>query len=71
VPINSLEIGAPAEIYLHEQQRLVMRRRQPMAALGAPSLQYKSAGFRRHSRAETVRFGTTSIVGLKRSLRHS
>ncbi len=48
-----------------------MRRRQPMAALGSASLQYKSAGFRRHARAETVRFGTASIVGLKRSLRHS
>jgi hypothetical protein len=48
-----------------------MRRRQPMTTLGAPSLQYKSAGFRRHTRAKSVRLGTTPVVGLKRSLRHS
>jgi len=51
--------------------RLVMRRRQAFAALGAAPFQHQAAVLGRHARAETVRLGAAAIVRLKGSLRHS
>src|SRR6185436_13901201 len=51
--------------------RLVMRRCQAFAALGAAPFEHQPAVLGRHARAESVRLGAAAIVGLKGSLRHS
>ncbi len=47
-----------------------MRRSESLTAFGAAPLKHQTAVFRRHPRAESVRFGAAAIVGLKGSLRH-
>jgi hypothetical protein len=49
---------------------LVMRRREPLAALGAAALEHQAAILGRHARAKTVRLGTAAVVRLKGSLWH-
>jgi hypothetical protein len=48
-----------------------MRRRQSLAAFGAPAFQHDPAIFGGHARSKTVRLGAPAIVWLKGSLRHS
>ncbi len=49
---------------------LVMRRREPFAALGAAALDDQAAVLGRHARPKAVRLGAAAIVRLKGSLRH-
>jgi hypothetical protein len=48
-----------------------MRRRQTLAALGAPPLQHKAAALRRHACAEAVCLCAPAIVGLESTFRHN
>jgi hypothetical protein len=48
-----------------------MRRRQTLAALCAATLEHQPAILRGHTGAKTMRLGSTTIVRLKCSLRHS
>ena len=50
---------------------LVMRGRQPLAALGAAAFEDELAALCTHADAETVRLGAAAIVRLKSSLRHT
>ena len=50
---------------------LVVSRGQTPPSLCPASFENKSAGLRRHSCSEPMRFSSTPIVGLKSSLRHS
>lgn len=51
--------------------RLIMRRRQALAALGAAALDNEAAILGRHARAKAVRLGAAAIGRLKGSFRHS
>jgi hypothetical protein len=50
---------------------LIVRRRQALAPLGAAALEHQPTILRRHTGAKAMRLGTTTIVWLKCSLRHS
>jgi hypothetical protein len=49
---------------------LVMRRTEPLAALGATPLDHQAAVLGRHARAKSVRLGAAVVVRLKGSLWH-
>ena len=69
--IDLLEFVAAAQIRRHAlNDILIVSRGQTPSSLCAPSFKNKSAGLRRHSCSEPMRFSSTPIVGLKSSLRH-
>lgn len=68
VLVHLFELAATTQVIFH--WLLVMRRSEPLAALGAAPLQHQSPIFRSHSRTKAMRLRSAPVVGLEGPFGH-